>query len=704
MNPVGQRHPGSPAAHKYAGKAGSHRRMILYPFQREAKDAVLRHWEKGNRAALISLPTGSGKTIVFSDILQSSLSGTKDKGLVLVHRDELLRQAAEKLDFVWPGVKLSTVDATRDNFTGQITIASVMSIVRRLHKIPRIDKVVTDEAHHAPATSWLKIYNRIGELLPDWRHLGVTATPIRSKGAADLEAIFGKPVYVKSIFELIVEGYLSPLKGMEVRTEVSVEDVGIQAGDFVAEELSRVINTRERNRLVVENYLELAADRKALVFAADLNHAKGLAEMFKAHGVSAAWVAGNTPLALRRSLLEKLRKGQLKVIVNCMVFTEGFDEPSLDAILVARPTRSLVLYCQMIGRGLRPYPGKQNCLFIDFVDNSSKHRLISMQDLLMFYQTKRTEKNIAELLGRKLAKERQSSSGKNEQRSRVIDLSPTNLPLLVNLENLSSSVKEIDLFGLDAFAWYNAGTSHYVQVNDVFGLIIRPHLHGHMLYAAFPKAGFYAPLLDEPAEFDLAYGCGNAYLFDYGDRHLATKGAQWRNGKPTDLQRDLFRRLRDNVKDLSAGSISFAEPGAKKGEYGAAIAALNSEMILLSDRRMESEEAKQFIKENLHQRAAGEQSIPVIINGHGDANIEAALKRAIATFSQSQEGDFRHYLSRILSENEVRLDCRSVRINHLKFPRSMTKKQLETAKDRIQEEVRLYAPDAELVLSGFPAS
>ena len=167
---------------------------------------------------------------------------------------------------------------------------------------------MTDEAHHAPARSWLKIYNRIGELLPDWQHLGVTATPIRTKGASDLEAIFGKPVYVKSIFELIVEGYLSPLKGMEVRTEVSVEDVGIQAGDFIAEELSRVINTKERNRLVVENYLELAADRKALVFAADLNHAKSLAEMFKAQGVSAAWVSGETPLSLRRSFLEKLRK------------------------------------------------------------------------------------------------------------------------------------------------------------------------------------------------------------------------------------------------------------------------------------------------------------------------------------------------------------------------------------------------------------
>jgi superfamily II DNA or RNA helicase len=653
---------------------------------------------------LISLPTGSGKTIVFSDILQSSLNGTNDKGLVLVHRDELLRQAIEKLNFVWPGVKLSTVDAGSSNFAGQVTIASVMSIMRRLDGVPRIHKVVTDEAHHAPARSWLKIYKRIGELFPGWQHLGVTATPIRTKGASDLEAVFGKPVYVKSIFELIVEGYLSPLKGLEVRTEISVEDVGVQGGDFIAEELSRVINTKERNRLVVENYLELAADRKALVFAADLNHARSLADTFKTQGISAAWVSGETPLSLRRSFLEKLRNGELKIIVNCMVFTEGFDEPSLDAILVARPTRSLVLYCQMIGRGLRPYPGKKNCLFIDFVDNSSKHRLISMQDLLMFYQTKKTEKNIAELLVRKLAKDRENSFNKKGQKSPVIDLSPTNLPLLVNLENLSSSVKEIDLFGLDAFAWYQAGASHYVQVNDDFSLVIRPHSQasGYILYAVFPKARFYAPLLHRPVEFDLAYDCGNAYLFDYGDRHLATKGSQWRNGNPTEVQRDLFQRLRDKVKDISAGSISFAEPGAKKGEYGAAIAALNAEMVLLSGRKIESEEARQFIKQNLHARVAGEQ--PIAINGHGDATIEAALKRAIATFSQSQEGDFFNYLKKILLENQILLEGNHVRISHVKFPGCMTEKQMKAVKDRIQREIRLHAPIAEVSFCGFPAS
>jgi hypothetical protein len=211
-----------------------------------------------------------------------------------------------------------------------------------------------------------------------------------------------------------------------------------------------------------------------------------------------------------------------------------------------------------------------------------------MQDLLMFYQTKSTEKNVAELLSRKLAGDRQSPPvGEKGQRSAVVDLNPTNLPLLVSLENLSSSAREIDLFGLDAFTWYKAGESHYVQVNETLSLAVQGAGDGtgHVLYGIFPKAGFYAPLLDVPAEFDLAYGCGNAYLFDYGDRHLATKGAQWRNEKPTDVQRDLFWRLRDKVKEISAGSTSFAEPGAKKGEYSAAIAALNAEMVLLDGRK-----------------------------------------------------------------------------------------------------------------------
>ena len=217
----------------------------------------------------------------------------------------------------------------------------------------------------------------------------------------------------------------------------------------------------------------------------------------------------------------------------------------------------------------------------------------------------------------------------------------------------------------------------------------------------FRRLRFYAPLLDGPVEFDLAYGCGNAYLFDYGDRHLAAKGLQWRNGKPTEDQRNLFQRLRDKVKDISAGSISFAAPGEKKGEYGVAIAALNAEMVLFSGRKIESEAAKQFIKQNLHSRIGGEEPIPISLNGKGDPAIEVALKRAIAVFSKSEEGGFLDYLKRILLENEIVLDGDCLKISHANFPRRMTEKQLDAARDRIQKEIRLYAPDAEVVFIQF---
>jgi hypothetical protein len=327
-----------------------------------------------------------------------------------------------------------------------------------------------------------------------------------------------------------------------------------------------------------------------------------------------------------------------------------------------------------------------------------------MQDLLMFYQTKKTEKNIAELLARKLAKERQGSSGKDEQRSPVIDLSPTNLPLLVNLENLSSSVKEIDLFGLDAFAWYKAEASHYVQANENFSLAIRldKEERGYFLYAVFPKTGFYAPLLDDSADFDLAYGCANAYLFDYGDRYLAAKAPHWRKQEPSVEQRRLFERLRSELKVLSHGLVRFPKPKESKGDYSGAITALNVEKVMLTGKRMGPEKAKEFIKENVHARVIDSETILLTSKSNADATIEAALRRAIAIFSKSEDGDFLGYLKKILLENEILLDGNFVKVSHVKFPRQMTEKQLRAVKDRIQEEIRLYAPDADVVFSEFP--
>ena len=148
--------------------------------------------------------------------------------------------------------------------------------------------------------------------------------------------------------------------------------------------------------------------------------------------------------------------------------------------------------------------------------------------------------------------------------------------------------------------------------------------------------------------------------------------------------------------------MSFAEPGAKKGEYGAAIAALSAEMVLLSGRKIESEAAKKFIKENLHARVGGEEPIRVDINGNCGATIQAAVRRAIATFSPSKEGDLFNYLKKILLENQILVNVNRITVTYVKFSRQMTERQLKTVKDRIQEEIRLYAPDAEVEFLVFP--
>ena len=164
----------------------------------------------------------------------------------------------------------------------------------------------------------------------------------------------------------------------------------------------------------------------------------------------------------------------------------------------------------------------------------------------------------------------------------------------------------------------------------------------------------------------------------------------------------MFQRLSDKVNDISTRSISFPNPSEKKGEYGAGIAALNAEIVLLSGRKAGSEEAKKFIRENVHLHVTGDEPIPLTINGDADATVEVALKRAIAAFSTSEDHDFLGYLRKILLENQILMDGNRVRINHVKFPACMTEKQMKAVKDRIQHEIRLYAAGAEVVLSGFP--
>ena len=348
----------------------------LRPYQHDCIRAVLDALEGGQTRQLVTLPTGTGKTVVFADLAARA----RRPVLVVAHRDELLKQAAAKA--VAAGVKPDTigkVKADRNELEAGFVVASVQTLHRRLDQVPTgaFGMVVVDEAHHALATTYRKVIDYFTPRLL----LGVTATPDRGDGKG-LAEIFGpEPVYSYPLKQAILDGWLCRPRQWAIRSDCSLAGVHTRCGDFVTGELSRAVNTEARNRVIVESWKKHSAGRPTVAFTVDVQHAKDLAAMFGRHGLRAESIHGKTPEDERARLLADIEAHRIDVLTNCALLTEGWDCPPLSCIVMARPTKSRALYAQCIGRGLRTHPGKDNCIILDLADNSTRHRLISVFDL-----------------------------------------------------------------------------------------------------------------------------------------------------------------------------------------------------------------------------------------------------------------------------------------------------------------------------------
>ena len=332
------------------------------------------------------MPTGTGKTHIFAHLPNTLGFTESDRTLVLAHREELIQQAREKLQAANPaapiGVEMAGQSAGPDD---QIVIASVQSLTHRLdrHDPAAYKLVVCDEAHHAVAPTYRRIFEHFGfanGANGDRLLIGFTATSRRGDGLG-LAAAFDRIVFQRNLREMITADWLVDIVGYRVETDADISAVHTRAGDFVKGELSRAVNTKARNELIVETYGKLAAGRKALVFTVDVQHAEDLAEVFRAQGVNAQAVSGRMPKAERRKVVESYRSRKVDVLCNCNLLTEGFDDPTTDAVLMARPTRSGLLYMQMLGRGTRTAPGKQDLLLLDFADATKRHSAVTLPDL-----------------------------------------------------------------------------------------------------------------------------------------------------------------------------------------------------------------------------------------------------------------------------------------------------------------------------------
>lgn len=361
--------------------------LELRPYQREALQRVLQAYQRGKRRVIVSLPTGTGKTVVFAHFPR--FFKMKKRLLVLAHREELLLQAQDKFLQIDPTLRVGIEQAaSRAPADAKVVIASVPTLVRaggsRLRQLrpEEFFLIVVDEAHHAVAPSYRRIFDHFGIMDSDTsRYLvGFTATPRRGDKHG-LGAVFDEICYARDLREMIADRYLCPIAGWRVYSDTSLDKVEVRHGDFVEGQLAQVVNTTGRNSLLVNAYRQYAASRRAIVFCVDVAHAVDVCQAFKAAGIRSSAVWGDMPREDRRQTLEQFSRGELDVVTNCNILTEGFDEPRVDSVIMARPTRSKLLYTQMIGRGTRRHRDKTDLMVIDIADNSKAHQLAGVNEL-----------------------------------------------------------------------------------------------------------------------------------------------------------------------------------------------------------------------------------------------------------------------------------------------------------------------------------
>lgn len=335
----------------------------LRPYQLDILPRIGAAWREGRRAPLLVAPTGSGKTVMAAEIIRRSVTHGW-RVLFLAPRRELIDQAHDKLTAA--GLEVSVVmagDGRRNDFA-LVSVASVDTLhARRMpdggYRVLDPDLIVVDEAH-------LFVTPLRAGLLMHWpkaRLVGLTATPARKDGRA-LGMVFDELIEVASVAQLTTDGFLVPGRYYSI-SDPDLTKVRTTAGEWNAKDLAEAMDRPQLVGDVVATWLARAGSRRTVVFASSIAHSAGLANVFRAHGVAAEHVDANTPTSERAATFDRFRRGETQVLTNCTLASYGFDLPELDCVVLARPTKSLVLYLQMLGRGLRPAPRKERCLVLD---------------------------------------------------------------------------------------------------------------------------------------------------------------------------------------------------------------------------------------------------------------------------------------------------------------------------------------------------
>ncbi|MFD9781914.1 DEAD/DEAH box helicase [[Kitasatospora] papulosa] len=509
------------------------------PYQLDAIEALRKGWADGTNRLAVVLPTGAGKTVVFSTLAHQMLESLGGRRvLVIAHREELIEQAASKLLSVDPLLRVGIVKAARDDHhDADVIVASVqtLAVPRRRDAIRDIGLIIVDECHHAAAPTYMEVLAHFGA----WDGTpvaGFTATMTRTDGG--LAEVWSDVVFRMDILDMISDGYLCDIRGKSITVDtLDLNKVRTRGGDLIDGQLGKALEDSGALDAIAKAYVDHAADRPGIVFTPTVATAQGAAASLQAAGISAAPVWGDMGRDERRATLARYEAGDVQVLTNCQVLTEGFDKPKTSCVVVARPTKSPGLYVQMVGRGLRPFPGKKDALLLDVMGAASRHRLASMVDL--------TEREIGPAEeGRSLREVAEAHQAVEKRRALVAQV----------------KAEEISLFGGSSICWLRTPAGTWFIRASAAMLLFLAREPGDRLYR---MRRWTADDGIQPPREDVARPLGEALAWlEQQARVLApeafvNRGARWRAGRPSPRQLGLCRRRGIEVpKQATAGEVA----------------------------------------------------------------------------------------------------------------------------------------------------
>ena len=356
--------------------------ITLRPYQDDVKAAVYEHLRTRDDNPCAVMPTAGGKTPIMASICKDAVGQWNGRVLILAHVKELLEQTADKLRLVCPEVDFGIYSAglKRRDTRHSVIVAGIQSVYKRACELDAFDLVMVDEAHLIPLEGdgmYRQFLADAKVINPELRIIGFTATPFRLKTGpiCTPDGFLNHVCYEVGVRELIRDGFLCPLVTKAGKAKADTTSLHVRAGEFVADEVETLMDQEALVQSACAEIVERTASRNAcLIFASGVQHGQHIVEVLERdHDIECGFVCGETPTAERDATLGRFKAGELKYLCNVNVLTTGFDAPHIDCVALVRPTMSPGLYYQMVGRGFRLHPSKQNCLVLDFGGNVLRH-------------------------------------------------------------------------------------------------------------------------------------------------------------------------------------------------------------------------------------------------------------------------------------------------------------------------------------------